>query len=268
MPPSEVPAGKAAPEHDASPGPAPEPTPPSRSDGTAPKRTTKRRVRTRQQLLGAASDVFAEQGFGRSTVEQVCDRAGFSRGAFYSNFASLDELFLAMWEQRSERMLAEIREAVGSDRTDGGGPPRPQCLADSTDRVLGAIPVDEKWYRIDAEFTAHALRNPSLKRVLAAREESILATIMPIVEDELRRIGRRLTTDPASLGRALVAVHDGTSTQCLVEPGSESAWEVRRALFVRVLESYSEPAGGSGGEKSRRETAVSPVAEADVSGEE
>ena len=63
----------------------------------APKRITRRRAQTRQLLLDAALEVFAEDGFGRATVEQVCERAGFTRGAFYSNFSSLDELFLAMW---------------------------------------------------------------------------------------------------------------------------------------------------------------------------
>src|SRR5699024_11927152 len=68
----------------------------------------RRRPETRQRLLDAALEVFAERGFGNTSVEQVCDRAGFTRGAFYSNFTSLEELFLAMWEQRSTRMLADV----------------------------------------------------------------------------------------------------------------------------------------------------------------
>ncbi len=127
-----------------------------------PKRVTKRRAETRQRLLDAAGDVFAEEGFGRSTVEQVCERAGFTRGAFYSNFTSLDELFLAMWEQRSATMLDGIRTAL-ADR------PATLTLDSAVERVLAAIPVDDAWYRITAEFTAHALRNPALKRVMAAR---------------------------------------------------------------------------------------------------
>jgi AcrR family transcriptional regulator len=63
----------------------------------AEKRVTKRRAETRQRLLQAALEVFAQEGFGRSTVDQVCARAGYTRGAFYSNFATLDELFLAAW---------------------------------------------------------------------------------------------------------------------------------------------------------------------------
>ncbi|MGW0176067.1 TetR/AcrR family transcriptional regulator [Rhodococcus sp. NPDC003322] len=194
------------------------------------------RAQTRERLLAAALDVFAEEGFGRSTVEQVCERAGFTRGAFYSNFDSLDELFLAMWEQRSAAMLADIRDAVAADES-----------ADEFDldldraaaRILAAIPVEDRWYRITAEFTAHALRNPALKSVMAAREAAIQATILPVVENALARAGRRIT-DPQALGRALVAVHDGTSVQVLMEPDDARIVRARTDLFVHVLRSYSE----------------------------
>ncbi|WP_137722846.1 TetR/AcrR family transcriptional regulator [Prescottella subtropica] len=192
-----------------------------------------RRAETRRRLLDAAGEVFAEEGFGRASVEQVCERAGFTRGAFYSNFTSLDELFLAMWEQRSAAMLDGIAAALAdADRT------APTGLEDAVDRVLAAIPVDDAWYRITAEFTAHALRNPALRRVMAAREDAIQAAILPIVEDALAATGRRIT-DRDGLGRALVAVHDGTAVQVLMEPDSTVVRQARRSLFVTVVSNYS-----------------------------
>lgn len=198
------------------------------------KRVTKRRGETRRRLLDAALEVFAEQGFGASTVEQVCDRAGYTRGAFYSNFVSLDELFLAMWEQRSERMLADLRDQLTEA-------PEASSLEAAIGRVLAVIPVDDTWFRVTAEFTAHALRNPALRRVVAAREEAILATIMPILESALSAAGLRIT-DRRALGMALVAVHDGTAVQCLMEPDDKAVWAARQQLFVNVVRAYSEGA--------------------------
>lgn len=199
-----------------------------------PKRVTKRRAETRQRLVDAAGEVFAEEGFGRSTVEHVCERAGYTRGAFYSNFTSLDELFLAMWEQRSALMLDGIRTALA----DAAARPASLTLETAVERVLAAIPVDDAWYRITAEFTAHALRHPVLKRVMAAREDAILHTIMPVVEDALATAGRRVT-DREALGRALVAIHDGTAVQVLMEPENEAVRQARQRLFVTVVSSYS-----------------------------
>ncbi|TQF66437.1 TetR/AcrR family transcriptional regulator [Rhodococcus spelaei] len=195
------------------------------------------RAQTRERLLVAALDVFADEGFGRSTVEQVCERAGFSRGAFYSNFDSLDELFLAMWEQRSAAMLDGIRNAVTTAESDAAT--EPFDLDRAAARILAAIPVEDRWYRVTAEFTAHALRNPELKPVMAARESAIQATILPIVEAALGGAGR-VVTDAQALCRALVAVHDGTSVQVLMEPDDPRITRARVDLFVHVLRSYSE----------------------------
>ncbi|WP_372350556.1 TetR/AcrR family transcriptional regulator [Streptomyces sp. KL116D] len=193
---------------------------------------TKRRARTRQRLLDAALHVFAEEGFGRSTVEQVCDRAGFTRGAFYSNFSSLDELFLALWEERSARMLDDVRDALA-----GIDPDDPEAAVRA---AIDATPVDDAWYRITAEFTAHALRTPGLRRVVAAREEAIRDAILPVFVTALGRLGRQVT-DERALGDALVAVHDGTAVQVLLQPEDEGARTRRQALFMNVLSAYSTP---------------------------
>jgi AcrR family transcriptional regulator len=203
---------------------------------TAPERevrVTKRRAETRQRLLEAALAVFAEEGFGRSTVEQVCTRAGYTRGAFYSNFASLDELFLAMWEQRSTAQIDRVRQ-----RFEAGDLPAVRDLAEVVGHVLHEVPMDEEWYRVSAEFTAHALRNPSLREVVAARERAIAASFLPFLRVLLARIGR-VVPDPGTLGQALVAVHDGTALQCFTEPDNPAVWQRRAELFGHVVRAYS-----------------------------
>ncbi|QTJ67480.1 TetR/AcrR family transcriptional regulator [Rhodococcus sp. ZPP] len=215
------------------------PTPHRATD--APRRVTKRRGQTRRRLLDAAGEVFSENGFGRSTVEQICERGGYTRGAFYSNFASLDEMFFAMWEQRSTAMLEHIRLAAESSDIDLTDLPPSEKVRAGTALILDVVPVDDQWYRINAEFTAHALRNPALKKALAAREQAILDTIVPILESALGRLGRTIVGDPQTLGRALVAVHDGTSVQCLIEDASASARELRVDLFTHVVTAYSRP---------------------------
>ncbi|MEV5652730.1 TetR/AcrR family transcriptional regulator [Nocardia sp. NPDC052254] len=197
---------------------------------------TKRRAETRQRLLDAAFDAFAEEGFGRCTVEQICERAGFTRGAFYSNFTSLEELFLDMWEVRSGQMLREVSGVLES-----GTDVAERDLRAGVEQVLRAVPLDDKWFRITAEFTAHALRNPPLRRVMVARENAIVAALLPVLEALLARVGRTVT-DREGLGRAVVAVHDGTATQCLLEPGSTTAWDQRVTLFTQVAMAYSVPA--------------------------
>ncbi|WP_329071433.1 TetR/AcrR family transcriptional regulator [Amycolatopsis sp. NBC_01480] len=202
-------------------------------------RVPRRRTETRRRLLDAALEVFAEAGFGRSTVEQVCERAGYTRGAFYSNFASLDELFLAMWEQRSATMIDGLRAAF-----DEAGAGEVTDVRSAVELLLPAIPVDDAWYRVSAEFTAHALRTPGLRRSMTAREDSIAEALMPFLEDLLTRIGRTVP-DRAALGQALIAVHDGTAVQCLMEPEDPVVWQRRTDLAVHVVTAYSTESQGA-----------------------
>ncbi|WP_433723649.1 TetR/AcrR family transcriptional regulator [Nocardia sp. CA-129566] len=211
----------------------------STTDADAPaRRVTRRRTETRKRLLTAAYEVFAEEGFGRASVERVCERAGFTRGAFYSNFTSLDELFLAMWEQRSADMIAGVRATL-----DGFSVPGVVDVRTAVERLDRAVPIDEDWYRITAEFTTHALRTPGLRQVMAEREEAIVAALMPTIVTALSRIGRTVP-DPVALGQALVAVHDGTTVQVLMEPRSRKVRTRRTDLFCHIVLAYSTETEG------------------------
>ncbi len=194
-------------------------------------RVTRRRAETRQRLLDTALDVFAEQGFGRTTIEQLCEAAGYTRGAFYSNFTSLDELFLAMWEQQAASYLDDVRKAMQ--------PRELHSVDEAVDAFLAFVPVDDRWYRLTAEFTAHALRNPSLKRVMVAREAAIAETILAILDGPMAQFGR-VARDREALAQALVAVHDGTTVQCVLDPDNPEVWERRRALFIHTLNAYTQ----------------------------
>jgi len=211
----------------------------STTDADTPvRRVTRRRTETRKRLLTAAYQVFAEEGFGRASVERVCDRAGFTRGAFYSNFTSLDELFLAMWEQRSAAMIAGVRATLDDFSIEGVADIRA-----AVERLDRAVPIDEDWYRITAEFTTHALRTPGLRQVMAEREEAIVAALMPTIVTALSRIGRTVP-DPDALGQALVAVHDGTAVQVLMEPRSRKVRTRRTDLFCHIVLAYSTETEG------------------------
>ena len=77
-----------------------------------PRGTTKRRPITITALLDAAMELFAEQGYGGTSIPDICLRAGLTKGAFYSNFANKDALFLALLDRSWERRATWIRRAM------------------------------------------------------------------------------------------------------------------------------------------------------------
>ena len=74
------------------------------------------RERTRNLLRRAAASHFAKHGFEGASVDQISEEAGFSRGAFYSNFADKEAIFLDLLVQHLERDIAWF-ERVATDST-------------------------------------------------------------------------------------------------------------------------------------------------------
>ena len=75
-------------------------------------RTRPTRDDTREKLFEAAARVCEEQGIGSASIEAIAAAAGFTRGAFYSNFKSKDELIIAMLEDHVEQSIVRIRDLL------------------------------------------------------------------------------------------------------------------------------------------------------------
>src|SRR5262245_66371515 len=80
------------------------------------ERTRPTRDETRRRLFEAAAQVFEERGIGAASIEAIAAAAGFTRGAVYSNFASKDDLIIAMLEDHVERSVRHHRELLARHR--------------------------------------------------------------------------------------------------------------------------------------------------------
>ncbi|MGW4566186.1 TetR/AcrR family transcriptional regulator [Streptomyces sp. NPDC004561] len=193
------------------------------------KRVTRRRGQTRARLLDAAFRVFAAKGFGRVSIEEVCEAAGFSRGAFYSNFATLDELFFALYRERADLIAAQVADALAQDGPDLDVPA-------SVDRVTEVLLLDVDWLLVKTDFLVHAARDPAVARALLDHR----ARLREAVADRLFRV-RGHTELPAVLGdvdgaaHAVVAAYDGVTTQLLLDKDLDGARTWLKQLLTAVL---------------------------------
>src|SRR6266508_3207915 len=124
------------------------------------------------------------------SIDEVAQDAGFTKGAFYANFKSKEELFLAMLDERFAQRLKEIDAAVASDET-----PEVQAQQAGADfaRFLSA---DRSWQRLFFEFTAYAARNEEFREELVTRHRALRDRI---AETYGRRAGELGLSSPVPL---------------------------------------------------------------------
>jgi AcrR family transcriptional regulator len=139
---------------------------------------------TRSRLMRAAGTVFARRGMHNASIDEVAEQAGFTKGAFYANFASKEELFLAMLDERFAARLEEIEAATATDEA-----PEEQARRAGTD-FSRAISGDPEWERLFFEFAIHAARDDAFRAELVKRYRSLRGRI-----EELYRL--RIERDPS-----------------------------------------------------------------------
>ncbi|MFI7099671.1 TetR/AcrR family transcriptional regulator [Streptomyces sp. NPDC050161] len=201
-----------------------------------PKGPTKRRPQTTARLLDAALETFAERGFHGTSIEEICERAGFTRGAFYSNFRTKEELFFALFDLHAQRVVDRLAHAV--DELEEADDPVRAVLT----RMSALDETERRWYLLSTEFTLHAIRHPATARTLADHDRLLREEIIRLLGRLFDRIGRRPTVDLNSLARLTAAVHEGALAQSLVEPDHLAPGELAVTYLPLLIDVVSEPA--------------------------
>jgi AcrR family transcriptional regulator len=180
-------------------------------------------------LIDAAFRVFADKGFGQVRIDDVCAAAGYTRGAFYSNFDSLEELFFALYDESARLMAGQVTKALAADDINPG-------LEAVIERVTGTLLLDRGWLLIKTDFLLHAARNPTVADRLAAHRQQLRSEI------ELRLDGaRERLTLPAAIGdipnaaRAVIAAYDAVTIQLLLDGDLPAARTWLTQLLTALL---------------------------------
>jgi AcrR family transcriptional regulator len=203
-----------------------------------PRGLTKRRPRTITALLDAALELFAEQGFGATSIPDICARAGLTKGAFYSNFANKEALFLALLDRSWERRAQWIRRALpGGDVSSTSGERAPRSSGDP-----GL--VDRQWTLVSTEFSLHAIRQPDVAARLVEHERRVRSELAVLVAEALERSGRVPTIPVHELARMIVAVTEGSDILVLTDSaaGTAAHADLGQRAVSALLDHFSAPA--------------------------
>jgi AcrR family transcriptional regulator len=198
-------------------------------------RTRPTRDETRERLFAAAAQVFDERGIGAASIGAIAAAAGFTRGALYSNFASKDELIIAMLEDHVERSVRHHLDLLARHRD----PVDFVAALRTSDRhrhdPLGRAPL------LHMELILYVARAEKRRPELAKRLRARRALVTEIITVTGRAARQRPVVDPAWAGAMLLALEDGFRLHRLIDPDTTPT-----ASFVRAVSELQKLIGLAG----------------------
>jgi AcrR family transcriptional regulator len=187
-------------------------------------RTRPTRDDTRDKLFEAAAQVFEEQGIGGASIEAIAAAAGFTRGAFYSNFKSKDELIIAMLEDHVEQSIRRNLDLLATHKTLPEFLNALRTMDRSRQDPLARSPLLHMEMIL---FVARAeKRRPELAKRLRARRQ----LIADIVETTAKNSGKSGARNPAWMAAIVLALEDGFRLHRLIDPETTPPDSFLRAI--------------------------------------
>jgi AcrR family transcriptional regulator len=159
-----------------------------------------------------------------ATVDEVVGAAGLSKGTFYWNFKSKEDLFQTLLEERIDRparALMDITRTAPADRP---------TASDVSAGLARLISGERETLMLLQEYWAAATRDPRLARRWRLRQAALREALAETLESRHETTGVPLEFPARDLATAFIALAEGLGFEALVDPAS-----VGPGLFGEIL---------------------------------
>jgi len=178
---------------------------------------------TRGRLIRAAEKIFARDGFEAAKLEEIAAQAGYTRGAFYANFKSKEDLFLALLEGEISSRIDTVDRLIKTVR-------HPKDKLKLLRGFFLSISQDRRWSLLSLEFKLFAVRHPEVKARLAAMNRRLIKPRIRILQDIMRSSKRRLPASPGAVAVSLSAATNALALEHMLDRSIMPETELRILL--------------------------------------
>jgi AcrR family transcriptional regulator len=171
-----------------------------------------KKAQTRERLIEAAARVFAEKGFASTSLDEVADAAGLTKGAVYSNFENKEDLVVAVLRAHQDRQsgIKDIATAAGTleEQQAVAGRLFSESVAQERDAFLLLL-----------DFTAYALRNPAVYADFLERHRAGHKEVADMIEEAGAGLNTKgFKTDPYRAAMIFEVIGNGIAFEKLIDP--------------------------------------------------
>jgi len=171
----------------------------------------------RAVLLEAAAEVFAERGFRGASVDEIAQRAGYSKGALYWHFETKHELFFALLEQSvdapAHEMIELLREA----------PVEQDMAPEASRRIVELAARQRELVLLEDEYWAQAVRDPDLRARYGAHRENLREELASALRVRLEHLGTPISgIAHEQMATVLMGLTSGLMRERMIDPSAVS----------------------------------------------
>jgi len=182
------------------------------------------RAQTRERLLDAALGLFVKDGIEAASIEDVAETAGYSRGAFYSNFESKDELMCAVLDREIQRNAQEFEAIVTAI------PPH-ELIAKLREYYV-EIGRDEAGCAFWLGLQLHSLRNQAIRPRVAELMRKKREHVIEQVRRVYAAIGKEPPGSAETVTLGLISIAQGLALTQMLDPQAVSDEELPKSLEI------------------------------------
>ena len=179
------------------------------SPTTARRRLTREesRAQTRKRLIDTAQQLFVSNGYGGASIRDIADKAGYSQGAFYSNFSSKEDVLLELLRRHMEAEAMQLSTVMGKDAQ------QPDQMLAELEAWASTLNQDADWCMLSIELQLHAKRSPTFAAEYQKVWDEHRSEIGGVIGLLFEKLGRAPPAAPDELAAAFMALSHGLALQ-------------------------------------------------------
>lgn len=171
------------------------------------------RFETQDKLIAATREIIIREGVEGCSLETICQRAGFSRGAFYSNFATKDSLFAALAEDEYASLIDTLTcqverwaeaELVADQPLDTAS--AEAVMTKLLFAALNAVGLNRELFVLHSELLTRSVRDPKWGERLFDLNNEFIAAFEDTLATILKHAGRCPTSSLRALTHAIIGI--------------------------------------------------------------
>lgn len=186
-----------------------------------------RKIESRNKILSTAEKYFSEKGIKETDIDEICRKAGLTRGAFYHHFPTKQQFLLELlnrWVNKMASQLSSIQFELKNSV---------EILTEITEKMQPVFEQAGRQLPIFLELYIKAVNDPSLKKYVLKSYYSYLVFLTDVVSKGVEKDSVK-KTDIEDISKILFAITIGLLVQGLINPQGAD-WGKLAKKSIRLL---------------------------------